>query len=245
MPFASPRAVDSPDDCFFYHAMDLPDGREVKAASYWDLRGRFGDYTGHVDLSGKRFLEIGAASGFVSFEAERRGAEVVSFDMERPEQRQFIPGQGSDLHATATAIEQLKNAYWLAHASHRSRARAYYGDIYDMSDDLGSFDIVFLGQVLVHLRDPLRAIEQAAHRCTDTLIITEGMYRSWRPALRFIGALPGTYDGWWLASPKLYRQWLGLLGFEVGKVTRNTYHFVMPDRVRKFRISTLVAKRVA
>jgi len=47
-----------------------------KAESYWDLRGQFEGYTGRVDVRGKRFLEIGAASGFVSFEAEKRGAEA-------------------------------------------------------------------------------------------------------------------------------------------------------------------------
>jgi SAM-dependent methyltransferase len=245
MPFAEARTVRGPDDCFFYHAMDLPKWGTVKADSHWDLRGCFDDYTGGIALQGKRFLEIGAASGFVSFEAERRGAEVVSFDMERAEQRQFIPGHGGDLAGTAREIERLKNAYWFAHSAHDSSARAYYGDIYNLSDELGRFDVVFFGQVLVHLRDPLRALEQGARLCTDTLVITEGMM-AWdrKPRLRFIGALPGTYDGWWLASPALYRDWLGLLGFTVQRVTRATYRFVMPDRTRKFRLGTIIARRI-
>jgi 16S rRNA G966 N2-methylase RsmD len=145
MGFAEPRKVRHPDECFFYHAMDLPGWGTVKAPSHWDLRGRFDDYTGRVDLSGKRFLEIGAASGFISFEAERRGAEVVSFDLDRAEQRQFIPGHGLDLQTTAREIERLKNAYWLAHAAYRSRAHAFYGDVYAPPDEIGSFDVVFFG----------------------------------------------------------------------------------------------------
>ncbi len=247
MPFVEPRIVRSVEDCFFYHAMDLPGFGTVKADSYWDLRGRFDDYTGRVDLQGKRFLEIGAASGFVSFEAERRGAEVVSFDMEHAEQRQFFPDhtmRRAAQQAPASArqeLERLKNAYWLGHAAFHSKAHAYYGDIYDLSDDIGVFDVVFFGQVLVHLRDPLRALHQGARLCRHTLVITEGMFWDWWPRMRF---LVGSNDSWWLLSRKLYRDWLAVLGFEIESVRRGTYHFVMPGRIRNFRLGTIVARRV-
>jgi 2-polyprenyl-3-methyl-5-hydroxy-6-metoxy-1,4-benzoquinol methylase len=65
-------------DCWFYHTMDLPDVGTVTGS--WDLRGRFDEYVGHVPLAGKTFLDVGTASGFLSFEAEKRGADVVSFD---------------------------------------------------------------------------------------------------------------------------------------------------------------------
>ncbi len=246
MPYAEPRAVRNPDDCFFYYAMDLPNRGTVKAESYWDLRGQFEDYSGGVDLRGKRFLEIRAASGFVSFEAGKRGADVVSFDLERADQRQFIPGKGMDLDATGREIDRLKNAYWLAHGANRSRARAFYGDVYDMPDELGRFDVVFFGQILVHLRDPLRAIEQGARLCRDTLVITEGMPRAWHPTMRLIaGPGTGSYDGWWLISPTLYRQWLAVLGFRVERLTGASYNFVMPQRTRKFRLRTIIARRIA
>lgn len=188
-PFAAARTVRSPDDCFFYHAMDLPGFGTVKAESYWDLRGRFEDYTGHVDLRGKRFLEIGTASGFVSFEAESRGAEVVSFDMEHAEQRQLVPNRGvapdrkdvtaawnDQLKQSRHELDRLKNAYWLAHRALGSRAQAFYGDIYHIPEELGPFDVVFFGLVLVHIRDPLWALYQGARLCRETVVITERIY---------------------------------------------------------------------
>jgi hypothetical protein len=36
----------------WYHSMDLPGIGPVEGA--WDLRGRFDDYIGHVDLAGKQ-----------------------------------------------------------------------------------------------------------------------------------------------------------------------------------------------
>jgi hypothetical protein len=66
-----PRFVDRLEDCFFYHAMDLPEFGLVPA--HWDLRGRFDDYVGGVGVAGKSVLDIGTATGFLSFEAEKLG----------------------------------------------------------------------------------------------------------------------------------------------------------------------------
>ncbi len=39
------------------------------------------EYLGKVDFAGQRVLEIGPASGFLTFEMEKRGAEVVSVEV--------------------------------------------------------------------------------------------------------------------------------------------------------------------
>ena len=69
---AEPRYVDRLEDCFFYHAMELPGFGLIPA--HWDLRGRFDDYIAGVNVSGKSVLDIGTATGFLSFESEKRGA---------------------------------------------------------------------------------------------------------------------------------------------------------------------------
>src|ERR1044072_3997628 len=80
-----PRFVDRLEDCFFYYAMELPEFGLVPA--HWDLRGRFDEYIGGVHVAGKSVIDIGAATGFLSFEAEKRGAaRVLSFDMSRSEE---------------------------------------------------------------------------------------------------------------------------------------------------------------
>ena len=88
--FAPPRFVDRLEDCFFYHAMELPGLGLIPA--HWDLRGRFDDYIGGVDIRGKSVLDVGAASGFLSFEAEKRGAaRVLSFDQSDSAEQRFLP----------------------------------------------------------------------------------------------------------------------------------------------------------
>lgn len=40
----------------------------------WDLRGCFDEYVGHTKASGTTVIDVGCASGFLRFEAEKRGA---------------------------------------------------------------------------------------------------------------------------------------------------------------------------
>src|ERR1700722_17438739 len=75
--------------CYFYHTMELPDFGVVHGE--WEIRD-FHQYIGSVDLAGKRVLDVGTASGFLSFRAERAGAsEVVSFDVDSAARERRLP----------------------------------------------------------------------------------------------------------------------------------------------------------
>src|SRR6266404_270300 len=90
--YAGPMHVADIRECYFYHVMDLPHVGTVGGA--WDLRGRFDEYIGHADLAGKSVLDVGTAAGFLTFEAEKRGARVVSFDMDDKRRQHFLPYKG-------------------------------------------------------------------------------------------------------------------------------------------------------
>src|SRR5580692_1831218 len=106
------------------------------------------------------------APGFLSFEFEKLGAQVVSFDAGSADDMDRLPFPKSLYSTNRTAwakevdrsIEQIKNSYWFCHEKYRSQTKAYYGDIYDIPSELGMFDVVMVGQILVHLKDPLSAI---------------------------------------------------------------------------------------
>src|SRR5438132_9435380 len=94
---AEPRHVDNLDDCYFYHTTDLP-GLGLQKG-HWDLRGRFQDYVGGVDVAGKSVLDVGTATGFLSFEAEAAGAgEVLSTDLADARQQAFVPFRDKHYH---------------------------------------------------------------------------------------------------------------------------------------------------
>jgi 2-polyprenyl-3-methyl-5-hydroxy-6-metoxy-1,4-benzoquinol methylase len=65
----------------WYHSMEFPDGSFVNGYhTLPDLKQRWAEFGFPEDLTGKRVLDIGAWDGWFSFEAERRGAEVVALD---------------------------------------------------------------------------------------------------------------------------------------------------------------------
>ena len=120
-----------------YHSLELPDG------SVWpgiipveNLRARLAAYPLPEDLRGKRVLDIGAASGWNSFECERRGAEVLAFDYVEYEE--------------LTALKRLR----------ASKIEYAIADIEELTPErFGFFDYVLFFGVFYHLRHPLYAME--------------------------------------------------------------------------------------
>jgi SAM-dependent methyltransferase len=214
----APAGSISLDDCWFYHSIDLPSLGPVEGQ--WDLRSRFSEYTGGVDFRGKTVLDVGTASGFLSFEAERAGAAAVyGFDADSVERYTLKPGASPD----AETFRKMRNGYWLAHRQFGSRTRPIFGDILSLSRLVPPCDIVILGQLLVHTRDPLGVIEQAALVCREHLIVADGIYRSDQPVAKYVGAGHKATMNWWALSIPLYEQFLDALDFDLSRAEMGTY----------------------
>jgi SAM-dependent methyltransferase len=248
--FANPRYVDSLDDCFFYHTMNLPEFGEVHGQ--WDLRGRFDDYIGNVNVVGKSFLDVGTATGFLSFEAEKSGASrVVSFDMSDVRQQLLVPFKDKLFYQDrerwagqyGAEMEQWKNGYWLCHRLLRSKAEVYYGDINALPDELGHFDVVVVGSVLEHLSDAVTALGSLARVTRETLVIVTPLLDTDEPIARFQArANNPQYDfTWWIYSIGLYREVLAILGFSIARITQSNYYYDYGQRFEER--STIVATR--
>src|ERR1700674_5735838 len=64
-----------------YHSLELADGTVIPGLIGIDaLKTRIESFPIPADLRGRRVLDVGAASGWNSFEMERRGAEVMAID---------------------------------------------------------------------------------------------------------------------------------------------------------------------
>jgi SAM-dependent methyltransferase len=245
-----PRFVERLEDCFFYHTIDLPGFGEVRA--HWDLRGRFDDYVGGVDVAGKSVIDIGTATGFLSFEAEKRGAaRVLSFDLGDPRQQLFLPFKNKlfyrdpELFAQqhGAEIEQWRNAYWLCHRLLKSHAEVYYGDINHLPKGLGPFDIAIIGSVLEHLSDPITALASIARLTTETMVIVTPLLQTEERIARFEGLAsnPAADFTWWTYSLGTYREVLAMIGFKIANVTQADYYYTYGDRFEQR--STIVAVR--
>jgi SAM-dependent methyltransferase len=173
--YERPREVSSLDDCYFYHVTEIP-GHGVTDGE-WDLRGRVDEYLGHVPLEGRRVLEIGTASGFLCFEMERRGAEVVAVDLDPERPHDIVPYGGQidpDLERQmAEHVLGCNNAWWFCRREFGSRAQLVHASAYEIPEEIGAVDVCTFGSVLLHLHDPFGALASGLRLTRQTAIVTE------------------------------------------------------------------------
>jgi SAM-dependent methyltransferase len=180
-PYAPSRTVNRLEDCFFYHTMDLPGHGTIQGI--WDIRNDVDPYLGFVPLKGKRVLELGTASGFLCYEMEKRGADVVGYDLNESLDWDIVPyydfPQTSHAFERKRHIRELNNGWWYAHAGNKSKAHVVYGDIYKVPESIGPVDIATFGCILLHLRDPFQALASASKLVKETIIVTQHV-QEWR-----------------------------------------------------------------
>src|SRR5258708_34234154 len=105
-------------------------------------------------------LDVGAASGFFTFELERRGGAVTATDLPTWKSHDLGAQYRPDL-AGDQADEYLHEPFLFAHRARGSRAARKLTSIYDIAPETtGVFDLVFCGSVLIHLRDPAAALRR-------------------------------------------------------------------------------------
>ena len=242
--FATPLKVEDVNDCYFYHTMELP-GHGVMEGRDWDLRAGVDDYLGKVDFADQRVLEIGPASGFLTFEMEKRGADVVSVEVTAEHGWDFVPYPAARLEEIfgprRIVMQQLKNSYWFSHAALDSKAKVYYGDVYNLPAALGQFDIAVMGSVLLHCRDPLRIVEQCG-KMASSLVITDMFHPDLEgvPVCR-LAPTPQNFlwHTWWHFSTQFFTQFLGVMGFTTSKIVRHQQH----HRGKPYTLFTIIGNR--
>lgn len=223
--YIQPRIVKL-EDCDFYHSFTLPEGEVI---GHWDLRDNWQPYLGHVDFSGRSVLEIGPASGFLSFCMERAGAQVTALEPPMSHLWDVVPSQGVDLPAWranfSKSIERVRNSFWYAHAMMKSTVRMVEVEPYRIPDTLGSFDVGLLAAVLLHCRRPFDLLESVATRTRKTIIVTE-VYNASLGEQAACAFLPhrgvDQVDTWWHFTPQFFISALGLLGFTEARVIFHT-----------------------
>jgi tRNA (mo5U34)-methyltransferase len=182
----------------WYHTIDLGNG--LLTPGHYDHRPYLHYYGLPDDLSGKTVLDIGAASGFFSFEFERRGAQVTATELPTWFDHDFGPNYQAD-HTAESGQVYLHQPFEVARQLRKSNVALKYINIYDISPDtVGTFDLVFCGSVLIHLTDPLQALWRIASVTKEKAIIATSLDAGEpdRPIATMVGAERG--DGWWIPT---------------------------------------------
>ncbi len=208
----------------WYHTLEL--APDAATPGMFDLRPIV-DKLPWPDVRGKRCLDVGTYDGFLAFELERRGArEVVAVDIEDhtrwdwpartraagPARLAEIVGQrkglGFDIakDVLGSAVERLERS------------------VYDLDPgEDGTFEVVVCGSLLLHLRDPVRALEAIRGVCGGSFLSAEQIDRRLsllsprRPAAWFRG---GDRVQWWLPNVAGHRLMVESAGFRITEAPR-------------------------
>jgi tRNA (mo5U34)-methyltransferase len=153
-----PTSPDDPRLDGWYHTIDL--GQGLVSRGVFDHRSVVDRFGLPESMAGMTALDIGTGDGFFAFEMERRGAdEVTAIDVARLGDCDWLPRMRSRI-GDSTDITTWPDHFRMAHAMRRSRVEYRYCSIYDLSPyTVGTFDVVFCGSLLLHLQNPMLALQ--------------------------------------------------------------------------------------
>jgi tRNA (mo5U34)-methyltransferase len=183
----------------WYHTLELAPG--VVTPGWFDTRKVLAQLPFPVSLAGKRCLDVATFDGFWAFEMERRGAEeTVAIDLLDPAAADW---PASSPRAAVEAIGRRKEGgrgFEIAHEQLGSSVKRIEMSVYDLDPAaVGEFDFVYLGSLLIHLRDPVRALERVRTVCRGTLLLVDNVNLglSVMHPRRPVAALDGVGRPWW------------------------------------------------
>jgi tRNA (mo5U34)-methyltransferase len=219
---------------WWYHTIELAPG--LVTSGWFDLRPYVPRYGLPGRMDGMRALEVGTWDGFWAFEMERRGASVVAIDLDDERDLDWPPRRRPE----SFPDEPRGTGFALAAEVLGSRVERRNLSIYDAAPaELGTFDLVFCGSVLIHLRDQLLALERIAELCRGSFISAEEYDRAAGlvpfPVSRFRADDPSAVV-FWRPSARTWRRMMRAAGFD--RVTeharfrmRSTEGFAVPHVV--------------
>jgi SAM-dependent methyltransferase len=204
----------------WYHTIELAPG--VVTPGRVDLRSAASKLLPD-DLEGKRALDVGTFDGFWAFELERRGAEVVTIDVARVEAAEWPPAARARLERVSEEMGlELGRGFRFAAAALESNVSRVVCDVYDLVPEAigGRVDFAFSGSLLLHLRDPVRALERihsalnpgAELRIMEPISLAATLRLPGRPAASFQAA--HTDFNWWVPNLAGIYAWLRAASFE-------------------------------
>jgi len=224
-----------PSRFFWYHTIDLGDG--LVTPGQYDYRETLPLFHFPADLSGMDVLDVGSATGFFAFELERRGGRVVSLELPSLSCLDRFPGQSvagslrkiermmfsDDLQHSEAELYHclLEGPFEFCRARLGARPHRCYSTIYDVNAEKcgvpEGFDLVFIGDVLLHTLEPLRALSAVAAVCRGTLVLAQALPSGPQepPAMVYVGGADPQEDdvSWWLPNRSCLMQLLSKLGF--------------------------------
>jgi tRNA (mo5U34)-methyltransferase len=217
---STPTLQQQVDALKWYHTFELPGG--IVTPGLFDHTKVVKKLPLPRSLVGKRCLDVAASDGFWSFEMARRGAtEVVSLDLPDAAQQDFSGPPRAEDDARHQGSGRANEAFAVVKEATELPVTRVDGSVYDIESlDLGLFDFVFMGNILLHLRDPILALQKVrtvtSHEgeffSFEAISLPQTILRPFSPTGQF--AL-GDENLFWVPNLLGHRRLVESAGFEI------------------------------
>jgi tRNA (mo5U34)-methyltransferase len=218
------------DHDFWYHSFYFDNGYEQRGD--YDIGRDVADYNFPEDMTGMEVLDVGTGSGWFATYFEQRGAKVTTVDArgycdfdvfgrsaypdvttEKPSPDRILP-DGRVIY-----YSPVSRGFWVMKDILGLKAEYVNARIYDICPELfdgRKFDLVFVGSVLMHLRDPIGALMAVRSVCRSRLI-ANSLRLPDRDGERTPYMLLVSSDEdkitWWVPNKACLMQWFRAAGF--------------------------------
>ena len=212
----------------WYHTIELAPG--LRTPGWFDTADALAQLPFPDRLDGKRTLDIGTFDGFWAFTMEERGAEeVIGIDILDPLRWDWPANSEQQAIEAVGARKAAGRGFELVHRVRGSTVQRLDLSVYDLDPAVhGQFDFVYVGSVLLHLRDPVRALEAVRSVCAPnaTALMVDAI--DLELSLRSPRTPAATLDGlgrpwWWKPNVAGLERMVRAAGFEPVDRPRRLY----------------------
>jgi SAM-dependent methyltransferase len=223
---------------WWYHSFYFDNGFSVRGD--YDIGADISAYGFPESMEGLTVLDIGTGAGWFAFYFEQLGAEVVTIDARGysdfdvygrfsyppVESEGRLPDKEAD-DGASIYFSPVSRGFWIMRDILRSSVRFRNARVYEIRPnffDGQRFDLVFLGAILCHLRDPIGALMAARSVCRHRVIAsTPVVLGETEPDVLPRQYLPYTKIdniSWWLPNEACFKHWFLAAGFTGVDVSR-------------------------
>lgn len=215
---STPSLADRVAQCApWYQSLKLPGG--IVTPGMFDTLTELERVPFPSSLEGLRCLDVGTADGFWAFEMERRGAtEVMAIDVDNAARWDWPGNTDRKLLAEQEHERSFPNGFDTAHKALGSNVQRRDLTVYELTPEVvGEFDFVFMGSLLLHLRDPVGALTSIVSVARGELLSVDALSPPLtliHPAQPIARLEAHGWPLWWAMNLKAYRHLFDAGGFE-------------------------------
>ncbi len=222
---------------WWYHSYYFSNGYEIRGD--YNIGADIANYGFPASMAGMKVLDIGSGSGWFSTYFAQQGAEVTAVDArgysdfdiygrfsyppladEKPKPDR-VDEEGKPIYFSA-----VNSTFWLMKDMLGTPIRFKNARVYEVSPALFDgemFDLVFMGALLLHLRDPIGALMAARSVCRGQLIASTPVVLGEPETNMPCQYLPYTeidHITWWLPNAACFKHWFLAAGFRSVDISR-------------------------